>query len=128
VPESAAILEGKTTRMFLPASPPSCAAPQWPCQTRAVSLGICGICPPMQPGLGLGASACDRERPIDTGDNGPLMACQGVRDLCRLHAPPVAPLSACAADSRQERLAPLTVLTSPVIHLVHNSSMSNKIT
>jgi hypothetical protein len=33
----------EATRGFLPASPPSCAAPQWPCQTPAVSLGICTV-------------------------------------------------------------------------------------
>jgi hypothetical protein len=43
-------------------------------RTRTISLGICAIRPVRWPDLRGGVSASDRERPLVTGTNGPLMA------------------------------------------------------
>ena len=43
-------------------------------RTRTISLGICVIRAAERPDLRDGVSASDRERPLVTGVNGPLMA------------------------------------------------------
>jgi hypothetical protein len=43
-------------------------------RTRTISLGICAIRSVVRPNLRFGVSASDRERPLDAGVNGTLMA------------------------------------------------------
>src|SRR5437660_460789 len=55
-------------------------------RTRTISLGICTIHAPTRPDLRIVLSASDREIPLFTGANGPLMARRSWADL-RLRAP-----------------------------------------
>jgi len=55
-------------------------------RTRTVSLGICRTHRQTGPDLGCGGSVSDREYPLFTRVNGPLMARNGVPDLHRLNA------------------------------------------
>jgi hypothetical protein len=50
-------------------------------RTRTISLGICRTARRTGPDLRFDGSVSDRERPLFTGVNGPLMARNGVPDL-----------------------------------------------